>query len=190
MQKREIRIVHILSSAIEVMAVKGIGSVSMNDIASAAGVSIGNMYHYFKSKDEIFAELLRRGQTDYGEFVAIIAQKPDRAREKLYMICSTWLQMTNHWAYTILIHTARMSETSSEELRRQVTERFTNNLSPVAAIMEQGQREGEVKTGDPMELAFYFVSLIQGLTLQRAPGVEVPVGIEPADIVRLFLTAA
>ncbi|MCM3627755.1 TetR/AcrR family transcriptional regulator [Paenibacillus glycanilyticus] len=47
--------------------------MSINDIAAAAGTSIGNMYHYFKSKNEIISEILRRGQKGYGNHVALIA---------------------------------------------------------------------------------------------------------------------
>ncbi|MFB9329125.1 TetR/AcrR family transcriptional regulator [Paenibacillus aurantiacus] len=187
MQLREKRIAHILDTAIETMAVKGIGSVSIGDLARAASVSVGNVYHYFKSKDEIFAELLRRGQTGYGDFVAQLADADMTAPEKLRTLCATWLSTGNNWAYTILIHTARMSESSTEELRAEVTRRFTDNLKPVARMIEQGQQEGTVVPGDPRELAFYFVSLIQGLTLQRAPGAEVPVDIHADNVLGLFL---
>ncbi|MFD2331000.1 TetR/AcrR family transcriptional regulator [Cohnella sp. GCM10020058] len=186
-QMREKRLAHILESAIEIMAVKGIGSVSIGDIAAAAGVSVGNVYHYFKSKDEIFAELLKRGQTGYGAFVTEVAGRELPAADKLRAISEAWLALGNSWAYTLLIHTARMSETSTDQLRREVTGRFTANLGPVAEIVSQGQREGSVVPGEPTELALYFVSLIQGLTLQRAPGVEVPVGIRAEGVVRLFL---
>jgi len=186
LQARERKIEHILDSAIEVMAVKGIGTVSMQDIAKAANISVGNLYHYFKSKDEVFEQLLLRGQSEYGRYVTSIANGKNSAVDKLYTICSNWLSMKNHWAYTILIHTARTSETSSKALREQVTSWFTRNLNPVSQIMKQGQDEGTIKVGNPQQLAFYFVSLIQGLTLQRPPGAEVPVDINEADLIGLF----
>lgn len=185
LQQREQRMNDILDAAIEVMAVKGVGSASMQHIAGAAGISIGNLYHYFKSKEEIFAEVLRRGQTGYGEFVRSVADGPGEARAKLLTIAENWLALGNSWAHTILIHTARLSE-ASEELRRDVTGRFTVNLQPVAAIIAQGQAEGTAPEGDPLELAFYFTSLIQGLTLQRMPGSEVLVPMRAASVVDLF----
>ncbi|MBW7475519.1 TetR/AcrR family transcriptional regulator [Paenibacillus oenotherae] len=186
LQQREQRINRILDSALEIIAVKGIGSVSINHIAAAAGMSIGNMYHYFKSKDEIISEILRRGQTSYGEHVSGLAKQQGNALDKLLLLCESWLAMENNWAYTILIHTARLSDASSDEIRRAVTERFTNNLGPVATVMEQGQQEGLVVSGTPVELAYYFVSLIQGLTLQKLPGAEVPIRAQARSIVSLF----
>lgn len=186
LQQREIRINQILDAALEIIAIKGIGSVSINDIAAAANVSIGNMYHYFKSKDEVFSEILRRGQTAYGELVTQLAASEGEALDKLHELCESWLAVENSWAYTILIHTARLSDTSSEEIRRTVTERFTRNLEPVAEMFSQGQREGRIVAGSPIELAYYFVSLIQGLTLQKMPGAEVPIQSRAEGIVALF----
>jgi Transcriptional regulator len=186
LRQRERKINHILDSALEIIAVKGIGSVSINDIAAAAGMGIGSMYHYFKSKNEIISELLRKGQTDYRKHVNEIAIRPCNALDKLHLLSESWLAMNNNWAYTILIHTARLSDASSEETRQAVTDRFTSNLGPVASIIEQGQREGLVIDGDPLELAYYFVSLIQGLTLQRMPGAEVPIRAQASLIITLF----
>ncbi|KAA9004829.1 TetR/AcrR family transcriptional regulator [Paenibacillus spiritus] len=183
---REKRLNHLLDCALEVIAVKGIGAVSISDIAAAAKISVGNVYHYFKSKDEIFDEILKRGQTAYGEFVTHTASLDLPALEKLHLICSSWLSVRNHWAHTILIHSARLAETSLPGTRSQVTERFTRNLLPVSAIIEQGQREGAVIDGDPLELAFYLVSLIQGLTLQRVPGAEVQAPIRVDGVLKLL----
>ncbi|MNN83955.1 hypothetical protein D3C81_2010630 [compost metagenome] len=52
--------------------------------------------------------------------------------------------------------------------------------------MKDGQQEGTIVQGDPLKLAFYFVSLIQGLTLQQAPGFEIPVSIEVDGLILLF----
>ncbi|OCT12991.1 TetR family transcriptional regulator [Paenibacillus pectinilyticus] len=184
---REERKKFILDSAVQVIATKGIGSTHMNDIAAAASISIGNLYHYFKSKDEIYAELLYMTQTDYGLFVTAASQMPGNAIDKLRYICSTWLSISTNWAFTILIQTARTTESIPLEIRNAVTERFTANLQPVAAIMKEGQESGHILDGeDPLELAFYFVSLIQGLTLQRAPGIEVRITPKTESIIRLF----
>ncbi|WP_238996626.1 TetR/AcrR family transcriptional regulator [Paenibacillus pinistramenti] len=183
---REKRLNHILDCALEVIALKGIGAVSISDIAAAAKVSVGNVYHYFKSKDEIFDEILKRGQTAYGGFVSQTEAMSLPALDKLHLICSSWLSVRNHWAHTILIHSARLAETTLPSTRSQVTERFTRNLDPIRKIMEQGQREGTIIDGDPLELAFYFVSLIQGLTLQRVPGAEVQAPIRAEGVLKLL----
>lgn len=183
---RERRIEQILDSALKVMAIKGFQPTSMQDIAKEADVSIGNVYHYFESKDEIFSEVLRRGQTNYGIHVTDISKTTFPPLTKLTTICSSWLSIQTSWAFTILMQSARLSDATPNEIRRAVTDRFTTNLQPVANIMRDGIEDGTIIEGDPLQLAFYFVSLIQGLTLQRMPGYEVPIDMDVAAIIRLF----
>ena len=49
----------ILSAALKVFSERGFAATKISNIASEAGLSHGLMYHYFKTKDEIFVELVR-----------------------------------------------------------------------------------------------------------------------------------
>lgn len=183
---REKRMQHILDCALKVMAINGFQLTSIQDIAREANVSVGNVYHYFTSKEEIFSEVLRSGQTTYGKYVSEIAAMDIDAISKLRVIMSSWLSIRTNWAFTILMHTARLSEATPPDIKKAITERFTTNLNPVAAIMREGIEKGVIVDEDPLQLAFYFVSLIQGLTLQRPPDYEVPVDINVDAMIRLF----
>ncbi|MEK8127000.1 TetR/AcrR family transcriptional regulator [Paenibacillus filicis] len=185
-QLREQRKKLLLDSALQVIAKRGIGLTSIQDIAKAAGLSVGNVYTYFSSKDELFSELLRRAQTEYGISVTLLAELDEDPLLKLRRMCAEWLALETNWAFTIILQTVRTNEMVPADIRQAVTDRFTANLEPVADIMRQGQRSGQILNGDPLQLALYFVSLIQGLTLQQAPGYVIPVPVNPDDIVRLF----
>ena len=50
----------ILEAALELFSHRGYGATSIRDIADAAAVSTGNVYHHFKDKDAIFQELLNQ----------------------------------------------------------------------------------------------------------------------------------
>ncbi len=186
LQMRERRIDQILDAAREVMAVKGIGSAGINDIAAEAKISIGNIYHYFSSKEEIFSALLKRGQVGYGKLVAELAEESGSAVEKLLKLSTAWLAADNVWTQTILLVSSRMSELTSPEEREAITGRFAANLTPLAAIFEQGIREGTLRDGDPLEHAMYFVSFMQGLVLQQVPGIRVPVALRAERVVSYF----
>ncbi|MCL4847344.1 MAG: TetR/AcrR family transcriptional regulator [Acidobacteria bacterium] len=49
---------HILEAALELFSHQGYRATSMRDIAEAAGVSTGNVYHHYKDKEAIFRALL------------------------------------------------------------------------------------------------------------------------------------
>lgn len=48
----------ILEAALKLFAHRGYGATSVRDIAEAAGLSKGNVYHHFADKESIFRELL------------------------------------------------------------------------------------------------------------------------------------
>lgn len=50
----------ILDAALKLFAHRGFGATSVRDIAEAAGVSKGNVYHHFPDKESIFRALLDR----------------------------------------------------------------------------------------------------------------------------------
>lgn len=186
-QMRKERIEHILKAALQTIAKRGIDSTNIKDIALEAGLSVGNIYNYFISKDEIFSEVLLRGQTVYGGTIAQIADLDLDPRVKLLEICKGWLSNENNWAFTIMLQSIRTNQAVNPEIKAAATQRFTENLDPLSEIIRQGQSLKVLIPGDPLQLAFYFVSLIQGLTLQLAPGYEIPVTIDPTEIVLLFL---
>jgi AcrR family transcriptional regulator len=52
----------ILDAALSLFSHRGYGATSMRDIAGAAGVSTGSVYHHFKDKESIFQALLEQFQ--------------------------------------------------------------------------------------------------------------------------------
>jgi AcrR family transcriptional regulator len=54
----------ILKAALEQFKEKGYGKTTMRDIARQAGVSVGNAYYYFQSKEEMILEVFVRSQRD------------------------------------------------------------------------------------------------------------------------------
>ncbi|WP_086074691.1 TetR/AcrR family transcriptional regulator [Paenibacillus camerounensis] len=189
LQLRKERTLHILDAALQTIAKRGIDSTNIKDIAREANLSVGNIYNYFSSKDDIFSEVLLRGQTAYGKTLEDLASLDADPRIKLLEFCKGWLSNESNWAFTIMLQSIRTNQTVNPEIRAAATQRFTGNLEPLAEIIRQGQADGTLIAGDSRQLAFYFVSLIQGLTLQLAPGYEIPVHINPSEIVALFLSA-
>jgi len=46
----------LLQATKEIMAEKGYGSVSVNELTQRAGVSVGSFYHHFKDKEDLFVQ--------------------------------------------------------------------------------------------------------------------------------------
>ncbi len=55
----------IITTAMHAMMRSDYDQVQMKDVASEAGVALGTMYHYFTSKEHLFAEALLAWRADY-----------------------------------------------------------------------------------------------------------------------------
>jgi AcrR family transcriptional regulator len=56
---------HILDTALSLMAQRGVAGMSMRDLASATGLNVASLYHYFPSKQDLLvAVLAERGFLD------------------------------------------------------------------------------------------------------------------------------
>ncbi|MCQ4636211.1 TetR/AcrR family transcriptional regulator [Anaerovorax odorimutans] len=59
----------IVNASLELFASKGYGGTSMNDIISAVGISKGSVYWHFKSKEEIFMQVITE---NYAEWIDLL----------------------------------------------------------------------------------------------------------------------
>ncbi|MBT8441770.1 MAG: TetR/AcrR family transcriptional regulator, partial [Gammaproteobacteria bacterium] len=56
--KSEASVANALESALGLFSSQGFRATSMREIAAASGLSVGNLYHHFANKEEIFQRLL------------------------------------------------------------------------------------------------------------------------------------
>ena len=56
--KSEISTAKVLGAALELFSTQGYGATSMRALAEACGLSVGNLYHHFGSKEAIFQRLI------------------------------------------------------------------------------------------------------------------------------------
>lgn len=59
-EKSEASMARTLDAALELFSSQGFGATSMRQIAEGAGLSVGNVYHHFDSKEEIYERLLEQ----------------------------------------------------------------------------------------------------------------------------------
>jgi AcrR family transcriptional regulator len=184
---RDERQSQILEAAMHVIARRGLPATKIADIASQAGISVGNLYKYFLSKDQIFKALVENGQREYRVFVEEALQLNASPYDKLYWYTENWLVYRNGWAITAILQYARTSEAVPHEVTLAVSERFIDNLRPMAAIIAEGQTAGIFKNGDSFELALIYVSMMEGLILHSIPGIQEIATLTPDKMIALLL---
>ncbi|WP_141506085.1 TetR/AcrR family transcriptional regulator [Paenibacillus luteus] len=177
----------ILEAAMHVIARRGLPATKIADIASTAGISVGNVYKYFRSKDDIFKALVESGQQEYREFVEHALHLEGSSYDKLYWYTENWLSYRNGWAITVILQYARTSEAVPEHVTQAVSARFIDNLRPMAEMIAEGQAEGVIKNGGSLELALIYVSMMEGLILHNIPGIHEIAMLTPDKMLALLL---
>lgn len=81
--KQELTKEKILQAALECFCRKGYINTSMNDIIAAAQVSKGGIYWHFKSKEEIFVQII---EADYAEWLALLDRELDKLSDPVEKI--------------------------------------------------------------------------------------------------------
>lgn len=162
-QIRDERKEQIMRAAIKVFSKRGIFGTKMSMIAGEAGVSHGLLYHYFKSKDELFITLVQWSMDEARHALSDIYDVPGTPLEKITLLTSMILQEDDN-SHFMLIQQARTSDGVPEEAKRIIESysihAFVDQLMP---LFEAGQQAGEIAAGDLRELAACYLSVLSGL---------------------------
>jgi AcrR family transcriptional regulator len=87
----------LLSAARELWGARGYSAVSTPEIAQAAGVTRGGMYHQYTDKTKLFLAVLDAVETDVIERLAaaVAAAQPKTPAAALYIAADAWLEIAS-----------------------------------------------------------------------------------------------
>jgi len=156
----------LLDAALKLIAKKGLGDTSVEDIAAAAGYTRGAFYSNFNSKGDLFIELLRRDhERANAEFFAL--QNDDltldhiqvRARDiygKLYRDNECFMIWTE----------ARMLSARDAKFRAKLNALMIEKRGQIVDFIEYfNKRVGVSSAVPPTTMAMGFMSLVEGVRL-------------------------
>jgi AcrR family transcriptional regulator len=92
---KEERKTNIISAALKLFSEKGFYITTIPDIAEKVGMSVGNFYNYFNSKDILAKELVIYISEYLGKNIREINDREISTEEKIYEIVSMYFNMAN-----------------------------------------------------------------------------------------------
>lgn len=151
----------IQSTALSLFNQEGFENVSVEEIAQAVGCSVGNIYHYFKSKDELAIQVTQMVDQAYTELEeAYLADKTTSGRDKLLDFVGKSLEISarDEVLYKAFIHGLRYPEQGVlQKSDKRVYYRVLREL------VDQCQQEGSIHPSrDPDEVVEDLVVLHRG----------------------------
>jgi len=169
---RDARREKILSAALRLFAGQGLAATRISDIAHAAGMSQGLLYHYWPSKEAIFTDLIRHAFATLNAAVRALDQSPLPPGDKLRLATGKLLQgLSDHpdaGFYHLLIAQATASKAIPAAARSIIDKENQLPYRVIGRIIKAGQRDGSLLAGNPAQMAVTFWAVIKGLAIHQA----------------------
>lgn len=157
-----------MKAALNVFARRGIIGTKMNMIAAEAGISHGLLYHYFKSKDELFITLVEGAMIEADDEMKKSNLIPGSPIERIRKLTEIILDEEGA-PYFMLIHQARTADGVPDKAKALVQQysmkSFVERLLP---LFLEAQDKGEIVSGDPAMLISSYLSVLSGLMILNA----------------------
>jgi AcrR family transcriptional regulator len=183
----------IFEAALTISNRKGFAAMSMRDLSAETGLSLGALYAYFSSKDELLAMLQETGRTITRRVLAAALRNVTDPPEKLRTAVRTHLLLSEAmrpWFYFSYMEAKHLGP---EEKKRAVAgELRTEKL--FADIIDQGRRAGVFFTPDVRLTASMIKAMLQDWYVKRTKHARRRISVDRyaeavIELVETYLTA-
>jgi len=161
---KEERKLEIMKTALNLFAKRGFYNTTIADIAREMGMSVGNMYNYFPSKESLAKELLIYTSKVFGEEIRKINEMDISSKEKIKKIVELYFKKAQEEPE--LVDYFMRVYLSNKEIFNNGCEGMLCVSAFVTEIMiffEEGVRKKELKNQDFFAAFGLFMGYIGGL---------------------------
>jgi len=162
----------ILDAALLLFSTRGFYATTIPDIAKAMGMSVGNLYNYFSSKEILAKEIIKYSSNILGSEIRAVNEEEGSAKEKIRKIVALYFQMATskpqHINYFLRVYLA------NKEVFKEGCEGMLCVSSFVTELMiffEDGVARGELRNQDFFSAFGLFMGYLGGFVFLNGEGV-------------------
>jgi len=161
----------ILTTATEEFAQNGYEKTNINVIAEKAGISVGSLYKYFTSKEDLFLMAVHEGSAFLARTLEPIISSDKTLIEKLRNIIQV-IQTTCREHQSLIKLYSEMTSVGNADLVQRLSHEIESISSDAyAKLLQEGQDRGEVRKDiDPCFGAFFVDNLFMSLQFSYVNG--------------------
>lgn len=156
----------IFDAVFKISYAKGFQAMSMRDLSNESGLSMGALYGYFASKEELLKIIQRQGRSMITRVLVDLTGTVDAPREKLCAAISAHIylsEMARPWFFFIFMEARNLNR---EELEAsQTMEAATEDI--LVEILEEGETKGVFKSQEHRLTASLIKAMQQDWYLKR-----------------------
>jgi AcrR family transcriptional regulator len=175
----------LLDIAARLFAERGLRATTVRDIADAAGILSGSLYHHFDSKESMVDEILR-GFLDalFHTYRAIVAQQLGPRQTLEAIVVASFRAIDEHHA-AVAIYQAEARRLADQPRFAYITKRLTEFRRMWHDVLRAGIADGSLRPDLDVELSYRFLrdTVWVGVSWYR-PGGKLAID----DIARQYLS--
>ena len=157
---------HIFDATLTISNKKGFQAMTMRDLSREAGLSMGALYSYFPSKEDLLTMLQHHGRsitkTMLWKYISLEKEAADKLKTaiKIHLYLSEAMQP---WFYFSYMEARNLSE--QEQARAVESELYTENI--FESILKEGGETGIFLSGNHQLTAGIIKAILQDWYLKR-----------------------
>jgi len=184
-QIRDERREQIRKAALATFARHGFTGTKTSMIAAEAGISEGLIYRYYRSKDELYTDIVGELLEAADAELKHLGQSHLPPFNLIRTLTQHMLDEKNRTAFRLILR-ARKSDRIPEEARLLLA-RYSEDalIDRLVPVFIKGQKAGQFAQGDPRQLLAWYFTVVGSLILQEE-GKEA-YGLPPADMLMRML---
>lgn len=172
MNKKILKSEKILDVALLLFSTRGFYATTIPDIAKAMGMSVGNLYNYFSSKEILAKEIIKYSSDILGSAIRTVNEEEGSSQEKIRKIVAIYFEMATskpqHINYFLRVYLA------NKEVFKDGCEGMLCVSSFVTELMlffEEGVAKGELRNQDFFSAFGLFMGYLGGFVFLNGEGV-------------------
>ncbi|HET8538940.1 MAG TPA: TetR/AcrR family transcriptional regulator [Anaeromyxobacter sp.] len=179
----------ILHAAVRVFAEKGYHGCRIADVARAAGVAYGLVYHYFRNKDELLESVFAEQWAILINALRAIDEGPGTAAEKIAGVYGFVFDVFKTAPAAVRVLILEVTRTPHSLRAGSTRETFEEAVRLVADVVRQGQARGELRADvDPVVAAAGLLGALELSVSGMVIGLVPAAGEEEVDRAKRAVT--
>ncbi|CAN5392694.1 hypothetical protein BH09ACT8_BH09ACT8_45500 [soil metagenome] len=168
-QRRRVRLEttrsQVLDAAEQIFASAGFHNTTIKSIAAQCEIAVGTMYTLFEDKNSLFEAVLRRRGAALRALTEAKAAEPGPGDTQLVALAELQIRFFSEHPDWTRVASMLVSDSRGESRESAVPGLYERGHKVVADIhadvIARGQREGTVRSGDPLALALVFMGMLE-----------------------------
>ncbi len=162
----------IIQTALQLFSTNGFHKTTIPDIATKLGMSVGNLYNYFSSKDMLAQEIIRYTSEVLGEKIKEVNMLDIGTREKIHKIVEIYFGMAKEKPemieYFLRVYLSNR-EVFNDGCQGMVC--VSGFMTEIMIFFDDGVSRGELRNQDFFSAFGLFMGYLGGMVFLKGEGV-------------------